>query len=82
MSSRFIVVGAALALMSGAATANECQPVIDLIDANLTSAAPVTVEQFAEAKELRDRGAESCAAGDIADGLALLEQAKDILGLE
>ncbi len=82
MSSRFIVIGAALALISGAAIANECQPVIDLIGANLTSAAPVTVEQFVEAKELRDRGAEFCAAGDVADGLALLEQAKDILGLE
>ena len=82
MSSRFIVIGAALALISGAAIANECQPVIDLIDANLTTAAPVTSKQFAEAKDLRDRGVELCAAGDVADSHALLEQAKDILGLE
>ena len=82
MALRFIVVGMALALISTAAAANECQAVIDLIDANLTSAAPVTEEQFSRAKDLRDRGAQLCASGEVADGLALLEQAKNLLGLE
>ena len=82
MNSKIIAVGATLALMSTAAAANECQPVIDLLDANLTSASPVTSEQFAEAQDLRDRGAELCAAGDVVGGLALLEQAKAILGIQ
>ena len=82
MNSRFIAVGAILAMMSTAAAANECQATIDLVDANLNSAAPVTSEQFAEAQDLRDRGVELCAAGNVAGGLALLEQAKAILGIE
>ena len=81
MKSRFIAIAAILAIMSTAAVANECQPVIDLVDANLNSAAPVTSEQFAEAQDLRDRGVEACAVGDIAGGLALLNQAKAILGI-
>ena len=82
MNSRIIAIGVALAMMSTAAMANECQPTIDLLDANLNSAAPVTSEQFAEAQDLRDGGVEACAAGDIDGGLALLNQAKAILGLE
>ena len=82
MNSRFIAVGAILAMMSTAAAANECQPVIDLLDANLTTAAPVTFEELSEAQDLRNRGAELCAGGDVVGGLALLEQAKAILGIE
>ena len=82
MNLRIIAVGVTVALMSMAAAANECQPAIDLVDANLTTAAPVTSEQFAEARDLRDRGVELCAAGDVSGGLALLEQAKAILGIE
>ena len=82
MNLRIIAVGVTVAMMSMAAAANECQPTIDLVDANLTSTAPVTSEQFAEAQDLRDRGEELCATGDVAGGLDLLEQAKDILGIE
>ena len=82
MNLRSIAIGIALVSMSAAGAANECQPDIDLIDANLTSTAPVTAEQFKEAKDLRDRGAELCVAGEVADGRALLEQAKAILGIQ
>ena len=82
MNSRIIAVCAALAMMSTAAAANECQPVIELVDANLTSAAPVTPEQFAAAQDLRDAGVELCAVGDVVAGLALLEEAKVILGIQ
>ncbi len=89
MNSRFIAVGVILALMSTPAaaakpkrTVTECQPAIDLVDANLTTAAPVTSEQFAVAQALRVRGGELCAAGDVVGGLALLEKAKAILGIQ
>jgi len=82
MNFRIIAIGVVVATMSMAAAANECQAVIELVDANLTSTAPVTSEQFAQAAELRNRAVEFCTAGDVAGGLALLEQAKTILGIE
>ena len=82
MTSRIIAVAAVLAIMSTAAVANECQPDIELVDANLTSAAAVTVDEFVAAKDLRDLAVELCAGGDVAGGVALLAEAKAILGIQ
>lgn len=82
MNSKAIALAVLLALNSAAAVANECAADIANVDANLTSAAPITVNEFRKALDLRDRAVLLCAAGDINGGLALLAEAKVILKIQ
>jgi hypothetical protein len=80
MKSRGIAIAAVLAIMSTAAAANDCAPDIARVNGRLTTALPA--DQFNKVKDLRDRAASLCAAGDVNGGLALLAEAKTILKIK
>lgn len=77
------IIGLSLAVMlSNAAFANECTPEIDKIDQQFTSTNPLPPDVLSQAKNLRDQGLELCANGSITEGLAVLAQAKTLLGIQ
>ena len=82
-SLTLLFVGAlSMGLALPAIAAADCQADLDAIDANATSAAPITPEQMDEVMRLRNQGQAECDAGLVAEGLASLAQAKAILGIQ
>ncbi|PMR70345.1 hypothetical protein [Halomonas heilongjiangensis] len=77
---------AALALMlfTASAWANMCPALMGEIDEALEDEATVAMldeGQLEEVRDLRARGEEAHGAGDHDESVALLEQAKEILGI-
>lgn len=74
-----IAIALLLTIAPTVAAASECALEIARVNANLTSDARVTRAEFKKAKDLRDRAAALCTAGDVNGALALLAEAKTIL---
>lgn len=71
-----------LALAASSAFASECDADIAKVDAQFISTNPLPMDTLAEAKKLRDEAFAYCQAGDTQQGLALLAQGKQLLGIE
>jgi hypothetical protein len=74
-------IAIALAAMSLTAYAGSCPMDMKAIDAALTSNTKLTAEQSAEVKKLRAEGEALHKAGNHAESVQKLGQAKQILGI-
>jgi hypothetical protein len=80
MNFSTIAIATLLAIMSTAATANDCAADIAKVNTGMTSTVPP--DRLKKAADLRDRATVLCATGDASGGLALLAEAKAILQIQ
>lgn len=80
---RSLLIAAALSLgLAAPALAFQCPSDIAAIDAALAAGPDLSEEQLAEVQELRDKGEERHQAGEHAESVETLAEAKAILGIE
>lgn len=82
MIKRALTVVALSFFVATAAFAGTCPVMVQEIDEALASDTSLSTEEVAEVKALRDKGDAEHAAGQHAESVATLQQAKDILGLQ
>ena len=80
--TRILLAGALSILLAAPAFAGSCPLMIKEIDAALESNTSLSAEQVDQVKALRDKGETEHLAGNHADSVATLQEAKDILGLQ
>jgi hypothetical protein len=76
-----LIVGAALALTAGLASANHCPMDMKAIDAALAKNPSLSTDQLAEVKKLRADGEAFHKAGKHAESVETLGKAMKILGI-
>ena len=74
-------IAIALAAMSVTAYAGSCPMDMKAVDAALSSNTKLTAEQTAQVKKLRAEGEAAHKAGNHAESVQMLGQAKQILGI-
>ncbi len=83
MFRKLAATGAVVAVFAAApALAWQCPADMAAIDRALEQSPAVSEETLAEARELRNRGEELHEEGRHADSVAVLAEAKELLGLE
>ncbi|MFA5941166.1 MAG: hypothetical protein WC809_17560 [Sinimarinibacterium sp.] len=80
MKSIFAAAVAA-AVLTLPAFGNECDADIQDVDAQFTSTNPLPMDTLKEAKRLRDEAYAHCESGQVPEGLSLLAQARQLLGI-
>ena len=64
------------------AFSNDCDAEIAKVNKEITTTNPLPMETLLEAQALRDQADALCKAGKVAEGMALLDQAKALLGIQ
>lgn len=80
--TRILLAGALSIFLAMPAFAGSCPLMVKEIDAALESNTSLSAEQVDQVKALRDKGEAEHLAGNHADSVATLQEAKDILGLQ
>lgn len=79
---RALLAAAVTLAMTGTALASQCPTDITKIDEALANNPQISAAQKAEVMKLRGEGEAQHAAGQHAEAIAALAEAKDILGLK
>jgi hypothetical protein len=78
-----LLIAAALSLaLAGPALASQCPTMVSAIDAAIAAGPDLSEADLAKVKELRDQGEEQHQAGQHAESVATLAEAKAMLGIE
>lgn len=81
-SVKIVIFTIILPFLASSAFANECTPEIGKVDQQFTTTNPLPVETLTQAKKLRDQAFALCESGSIQQGLAILNEAKALLGIQ
>lgn len=81
MPFRKILLLVSLMALSAGAMASECDADLAKVDAEIVSTNPLPADTVDEASGLRNEAYALCESGDIATGMGLLAQSKQLLGI-